>query len=167
MLCKVGEYSDIFQVPAVRRALGGPGYSKKYQTTLLYEQLIGTRIERIKELTELLNRQALTRDTIADIAKNTSAKAKRNKPTPVAVKDDHLQYELVVFLPTAADLKSISATYPGAETLRRALGLYDNLSEAAVVVIFAPVRHLTSVIEKLLPACGFNGAKYVFLLQAA
>ena len=159
---KVGEHAAVFQIPAVRASHRRRRfvYSKKYQAAKLYEALR----DRVAALARHLDRGDITRDAIAAIAKRENQTEAKNKISAQPAENGS-GYSLVAFLPSANDLKLISATYPSADTLRRALGLYDDLAEAAAAVVFAPICHLPSVIERLLPACGFNSAKYVFLLR--
>ena len=166
MLCAVGENADLLRLPEVRKALGGPGYSKKYQTILLYKRLTGSRSERIKKLVQLLTRHGSTRDAIAERVKaNKNAETKATKANGAGGETNRTRYEVVACMPSPSDLKAISATYSDPDTLRRALGLYDNLTDAAAAVVFAPVRSLSAITEKMFPASGFSSAKYVFLLR--
>ena len=164
MLCKVGEYAAVLQMPAVRQAIGGSGYSKKYQTAKLYEALKGSQRDRVTALVRHLDRGDITRDTIAAITKREE-QAEANNGVLAQPTGNGSDYSLVVWVPGENDWKLIGASYPCVDTLRRALGVYDNLTKAAATVVFAPLRCLSVIIDKLFPACGFNSAQFVFLLR--
>ena len=165
MLCKIGEHAAVLQEPGVLRALSAGGYSSAYQAAKLYEALEGSQRQRIQELIRLLSREGITRDTIAGIAKSAKQRIKTHKGIDPVAEKRSAHYELVAFRPTRSDLQLIGATYATADTLRRAVGLYDDLAERAAAVVFTPLHYLPAVAEKLLPACGFGRPKHVFLLQ--
>jgi len=175
MLYKIGEFADLLRNCEVLRRLQ-PGYTILYQVTVLYKALQGDQQDRLSRLIQLLNecegdltREYLIRQTkLAKKAVRAAQPAARGHGAAVKATDlieGGQLFDLVGLTPSREDLRLLGADYPDLSNLPRCLRVHEMVTEDAVALVLATVGDLPTIVDRLLPSCGFYGLSRVMLVR--